>query len=504
MPIASSRRWFVACATIAAGVAVFWAFDALPFQDLPAHAGLMALRHRLATSPFEQRFFILAPHLGPYSFFRATGDLLVAPLGPIGAVRLLMTLPVVALPAALGWARHRLHGDGALQAASTGLCLAFGFMTLLGFASYLIGVAALVVAYALWLDGLRGDRRGAVSPAEAAVAGAAVVVVLLHGYAFVVLLALAAASTIAARPALRELLRLRAFAPSVALAGLMVWEDRTQGAPAVASPGMAPGPHFAGLLDKLGLLFSATLMTRWGLDLAVGMALWVLLGGALLATVRARPGPVTARLAGSLGALALLAGAFVALPRSVGWFGFVDGRLVPLVLATAALAVEREAMPRWARLGWDHGIPLAAIALVAIAWAASYRFQTEARGWRDVVAAIPEGSRLLNLPLDPDSDVFTAHPFVHYDKLAVAAKPVVVSDVWFHQGTALYPTAENPALHLPASYSESNLQWIDVPAYRFADWDYVLVRTRPGASRPPVPDALAPVLHEGGFWLFRH
>src|SRR5258708_23771946 len=105
--IASSRRWLAAVATMAAGAGVFWAFDALPFQDLPAHAGLMALRHRLAGSPFEQQFFVLSPHLGPSSFFRAAGDLLLAPLGPVGAVRMLMTLPVVALPVALGWARRR-------------------------------------------------------------------------------------------------------------------------------------------------------------------------------------------------------------------------------------------------------------------------------------------------------------------------------------------------------------------------------------------------------------
>ncbi|MDP9003072.1 MAG: hypothetical protein M3O46_23525, partial [Myxococcota bacterium] len=77
------------------GALVFWLYDALPFQDLPAHAGLIALRHRLPESPFEQRFFVLAPHLGPYSLFRALGQALLPWLGPLGAVRALAMLPGV-------------------------------------------------------------------------------------------------------------------------------------------------------------------------------------------------------------------------------------------------------------------------------------------------------------------------------------------------------------------------------------------------------------------------
>src|SRR6516162_4950688 len=60
-----------------ASILVFWLFEALPFQDLPAHAGLIAMRHRFLESPFEQRFFVLAPHIGPYSLFRFLGESLV-------------------------------------------------------------------------------------------------------------------------------------------------------------------------------------------------------------------------------------------------------------------------------------------------------------------------------------------------------------------------------------------------------------------------------------------
>jgi hypothetical protein len=141
--------------------------------------------------------------------------------------------------------------------------------------------------------------------------------------------------------------------------------------------------------------------------------------------------------------------------------------------------------------------------MVGIALGASSLFQSEAAGWREVLEGVPTNSRLLNLPLEPNSAVFTAHPFIHYDKLALAEHPTVVSDVWFHQGSGVYPTADNPALRLPSSYSESDLRFIDWPAYRLDDWDYVLIRTRPSAPHPPVPPALELLAHRGGWWLFR-
>jgi hypothetical protein len=508
-PIASWRRWLAATAVLIAGAAVFWSFDALPFQDLPAHAGLMALRHRLGESALEQRYFVLSPHLGPYSAFRIAGEALGGVLGPVGAVRLLMTIPIVALPLAVGWARRRLHGDGALGAAAIGLCLAFGFMTLLGFASYLLGIAVFVVAYAFWLEAaVMPDSAAASTPArEGAVAAAAVLLLLVHGYAFAVFLCMAVATAIATGTGSWRLARLRALVPSVALASGMVWLERA-GAPPSMSAGMAPGPHFAGILDKLGLLCTPTLMTRWGIDLLVGLFTWALLAAGVVATMRHRSAGMALSAAprrllrASLGALGALCIAFFALPRSVGWFGFIDGRLVPIFFIVAVLAIRREALSRWARQGWDHGTVVGAAVLVAVVWLASYRFQSEAAGWREAMRAVPEGSLLLNLPLAPDSDVFVAHPFVHYDKLALVDRRIVVSDVWFHQGTALYPTPENPSLRLPAEYSESNLQRIEWPHYDLADWDYALVRTKPRDLAPVVPPSLALVSHEGGWWLY--
>ena len=124
-------------------------------------------------------------------------------------------------------------------------------------------------------------------------------------------------------------------------------------------------------------------------------------------------------------------------------------------------------------------------------------------GYREVLARVPAHTTLLNLPIDPNSNVFTAHPFIHYDKLVVVDRPVLVSDVWFHQGSALYPTPQNPALRLPSTYSESNLKLIDWPAYHLEDWEYVLIRTRVAARQPYTPPSLTLDRHIGGWWLFK-
>jgi hypothetical protein len=513
---------------------VFWGFDSLPFQDLPAHAGLISLRHRFPVSPFDQRFFVYAPHLGFYSLFRFLGDVLMAPLGAIGAVRALATLPFVAMPVALCWARRRLHHDESRSAGYFGIALGFGFMTLLGFASYLIGIVLLLVALTGWLELMARSNRDDESTArrEAAAAILSPLLLLAHGFAFAVFLSLAVTTAAATGARRRRLKRLRALLPGALLAVWIGWRERAWALPpgAAASTqtslsGHIPGHfpvHFQGVLDKLGLLVTPTLLTRTGLDVFVGLVIWIVVGAAVVASARwaMRPGPPAAPPSETSGsetsssetsrahvkaivvAIAVLAGAFLLLPHAVGWFGFIDGRLVPLMILLGLLAVHPPALGARLHAAFERTAPATASAMVAIALLASRSFQREAQGWREVLAAVPAGARLLNLPLDPNSDVFTAHPFVHYDKLAAVDRPVLVSDVWFHQGSALYPTPENPSLRLPPTYVESDLRTVDWPSYRLTDWDYVLIRVRPGAREPGVMPPLKLVAHAGGWWLF--
>jgi len=129
--------------------AFFFAFEAMPFQDLPAHAGLIALRHRYANSAFDHEFLVLAPHIGPYSLFRFLGEHLMRVVGPLGAVRVLAMLPLFATPAALLYMRRTLFGDHSPLYGYIGILTTFGLMTLLGFASYQLGVAVMLFALTL-------------------------------------------------------------------------------------------------------------------------------------------------------------------------------------------------------------------------------------------------------------------------------------------------------------------------------------------------------------------
>jgi hypothetical protein len=311
---------------------------------------------------------------------------------------------------------------------------------------------------------------------------------------------LALVSALARGPRWPRLARLRSVAPAFALAVAAAWPEVGRRAPANMEL------HFQGPLDKASLLVTPTLMTKSGLDVAVGLVVWALAIACTVATARGlRRGESDSH--AHARTLLVCAGcvlvAFLALPHAVGWFGFVDGRLVPLLLLLPFMAMRRPDLPRWLRAAIDRAAGPIAAALAGIALVASYRFQAEARGYARVLGAVPEGARLLNLPLDPDSEVFTAHPFTHYDKLALAARPIVPSDLWFHQGTAIYPRPNNPVLRLPASYVPSDMHAVDWSTYDLVDWDYVLVRTRPEAAEPDVPARLSLAEHEGGWWLYR-
>jgi hypothetical protein len=501
-------RWALLAAVVLAAASAFWVFDALPFQDLPAHAGLIAMRHRFAGSAFEQRYYELGSEVGPYAAFLYLGELYDRFLGPLGAVRALATMPVLATPAALLFARRRLHGDRAPWAGFLGVALSFGFMTLLGLASYLFGVALLIVALTVWLEllhdvdrGLRGRKR------ELVFGVLALSVSLSHGYAFAVLVLLAALTAVTSGARRDRVVRLRALAPGVSVAAWSI----AFGGPPPGSAGtfeLVRSADFRTPIDKLSLLVTPTLMTRWGLDIVVGLSIWGVLLASLRATIRddGAPGDDADRSSRAHGrALAIAAAAtallFFVLPHAFRWFGFIDGRMLPVFLFLVIGCVRRPALGRRLGRALDGVAVGAACVLTAIVLYASHRFQAEARGYREVLGTIPALASVLNLPIDPDSDVFTAHPFVHYDKLAAIDHDVLLSDIWADRATTLYATPNNPQARLPADYNSANLKRLDWSSYDLSDWSYILIRTRPDARAPETP-GLTLAKHAGGFWLY--
>ncbi|MEO6418163.1 MAG: hypothetical protein ABIP39_02060, partial [Polyangiaceae bacterium] len=278
--------------------------------------------------------------------------------------------------------------------------------------------------------------------------------------------------------------------------------------------------NFQGVLDKLSLLLTPTLTTRSGIDVLIGLVLWGLLGIAIVTTVRvfllgpigeppnceppiADPEATRAHIRALVACTLVLGVVFLALPHEIGWFGFVDGRLVPIVLLLFVMAIRRESFGPRLRVAFERLPPILATATVLLAWTASYWFQREAQGYHEVLARVPAYTRLLNFPIEPDSTIFTGHPFVHYDKLVVVERPVIVSDVWYHQGSSLFPRAGNPSLQLPPSYKSSTVRTIGWSDYHLEDWDYVLIRVRPDSPQPSTPPALSPVAHSGGWWLYK-
>jgi len=492
-------------------ISVFWLFDALPFMDLPAHAGILALKHRFDPAGFEGKFFIVFQHLGPYSLFSGLGEVFTAWFGANAAVRLLATLPTLALPMAVLWARLRLTGQVTAFFGFAGIILSFGFMTLSGFASFMLSLAIMLVTLTEWLVliGLVDSRRGRL-PNFIVVTLLAFLTFIAHGYTFILLLFVAGIGVLSMARFWAGMLHTVAFAPATIAAAYSLYVERLLN-PATEIAQHSPHPVFQGAFDKISLLITPTLMTRTGVDALIGVLLWLVIVSYALVTYRAASRP-DAQLSAErklyvcslLYAAAALFLAFLALPHSVGWFGFVDGRLLPLVLLLGLIAIDEDVL----RGAWERAIRLgagiSAAVIVGLVLAASYGFQAEATGYRDIVAKVPASVRLLNLPLDPNSVIFTSHPFVHYDKLVLVERPIVPSDIWFHQGSGIYPTPANPALHLPAEYSSSNLKGIVWEHYRLNDWDYVLIRTKPEVAAPRVPATLTLVEHIGGWWLYRN
>jgi hypothetical protein len=91
---------------------------------------------------------------------------------------------------------------------------------------------------------------------------------------------------------------------------------------------------------------------------------------------------------------------------------------------------------------------------------------------------------------------------VHADKRLLVEKPVVLSDLWFHQGTGVYPSRCNPVVRVPGAYREAHLGPLEWPSIDRRDWDFVLVRLQPAARAIEVPGDLRLVVHAGGYWLY--
>ncbi len=500
----NGRLWLVLALTAALGTSIFWIGHYIPFQDLVAQAGVSAIRARIHASPVLSKNYMLGPEVGSYFLFRLIADTLGAHMNRLAVMRVFGTLAFLAAPTSLVAARLILVGKWDARAGLVGACLGLGLMTLLGFANFQIGEGTAIVAWAALVRANTAETRGAVMKWLALGAALAALTMLWHGFALA-LCGLAFAASFAVLPTRRWMTWL-AWAPAGSIAIASVIAERSARMAADAGLGAHHGLGFQNIVDKISLLFSVTLMTRSGVDIVVGIGLWALVIAYAVRAYSARvwsgPGATERALFAAWASMVVL---FAALPHTIGWFGFVDGRVAPLIVAFAALSslTWADANKRWLGYARTVLVALGPVAIAANDVRCSIAFQDEARGFDEVAEHIPSGARVLNLPLDPDSRIFAVHPFVHYDKLLLTTRDVVPSDVWFHAGTAVYATPENPARRLPASYSESNLKVVEWDQYTSRDWDYALMREKVGDAPPQPPPHLTLEAHAGGWWLFR-
>src|SRR4029079_14920367 len=93
-----------------------------------------------------------------------------------------------------------------------GVTLSFGFMTLLGFASYLLGVAVMLVGLVMWLQLMiaADDNAPDLRKRELVMAAFAPAIFVAHGHAFVLFLICAGVSTVCLGYRRARVLRFRA------------------------------------------------------------------------------------------------------------------------------------------------------------------------------------------------------------------------------------------------------------------------------------------------------
>jgi hypothetical protein len=505
------RLLFAALLALSAGV---WLLPYPPFQDFTGHAAMLALRQRLGTSAFLQQYLEAGSLVGPYGVFLGLGHLLAPLLGPAGAIRVIGALANCALPCALLAAHRRLVGgrEQWLGAGFLGLCLTLGHLNAQGLISFQLGLAGFVLAFARFVELMDEASR----PRQLQLAALALATAFTHGFAFVLLLLAAALSAIVRRLCRDEASGAQprawklawVFLPALLLLLAVYLRDRGLYPPAPPEPLGLIALRTA--LGKFQLLFLITFFSRLGVDTAVAVGVWLLLGATAVHTLNQAAGlhapASSARLPRQLvvvwTAALLIAIALVA-PSRIDFFGSLDLRLLCTGVLTAILAMDPAAVsPRLAR-ALRLAPPVLAVAMVGTLWTAALLFQREARPIEPLLGRIPAETRLLYLPTAPSSRFWAAEPFLHLGKRVLFERDVMVSNVWLHQGTALRAKAKSYALLTltPRTTASGEVPW---QRYDVASWDHVLVRNGRATPPPDPPPSLQLLASAGGWHLYRN
>jgi hypothetical protein len=432
-----------AAATIAL-LAPIWIGRYVPLLDYPNHLSIVFVWRHLSDpawgfAPWYQTHLVPLPYWGLY------GPVYVLSLlfNEETAQKLALSGALLALPVGVALYARRMGRDPRL--AIFAFPLAWNFNVENGFLSYVSAIALLFFALAAldsWADS-PSARRGALA------CSLGVALYFLHILPWLMFLFVGGiAALLAPRPwSLRR--ALLALSPTVPAFIVGVWAYRASSTMAVrVSPW---SPHgLAGVdaiwWDLAGLLRA---FPEWLMDLSpdsLDEACLFVLAGAWLLLVTTRPlaptapdedrGPRAWRLEAALGAATVL---LFLLPRTLRqpfyWFA-VNSRVAVVVALLAALAV-RGALDRSTvrvRRLLLHAAALAAVAYPLVVAAHFHRFNRRARGFDEVMADVPRGTRVLPLMLnlgDPDVNVNCFNQWGSYVQMRLGGYVPYNNDIGF-------------------------------------------------------------------------
>ncbi|GAC1337180.1 MAG: hypothetical protein NVSMB23_03310 [Myxococcales bacterium] len=393
----------------AAGLAAalpLWSSRFLPFQDAPQHLAAVRVIADYGDPFFGfQRFFEIDLGRWQYLGFYLPAALFAKAVGPDAAVRLVLTLVALALPAAAWMLLGAFGRDRRLAVFAPAV---FHTAPLyLGFFNFVSSVPATLAVVALAERELRApSTRRAVLAALAAL-----VLFSLHPSALA--LALGAAAVLAASAELPLSRRLRGLLPFLPAALLFVgWTGldllSQRGAGAGAGGG---GVVFPPLREKaLDVLRLGNVLAGHA-DEAFALALGAIWLAAVLVSAR---GPREARAF----RLPLLAGAtfaaYLATPAAVGFAGFIHLRALPFLAAVALLSpVLAEGRATNLLCGAAVALQVAYAGTLVTVYRAFDR-EAEAAQLEQVLAAAAPARRLLALIPEKRSSIVQFAAYTHF------------------------------------------------------------------------------------------
>lgn len=382
----------VALALGCCAVLPFWVGDYMPLADLPQHAAQISIAQHWSDPDFgyQMQYSVnwYSSQLLAYNITRAFA--VVLPL--TSAIKLVLSLAVLALAASVDWLVRTMGGDrwwGLLA-----FPLGFGFSMYWGMYNY---VVAIPVGIVLIIFCLRYASAPSLGRAGGVLLGANVLFFihsLILAYA-----GLVSVSVIAARaPGLRNKLlgwaALASVLPTVAL-----WWSVQGARPSTATTLMEADLGAHRLRHLFAFQVSAESEPSFQTAVGLGLLLLPFALGARFSRERWRYLPLLVTLA-----------VFALAPRAALDIDLIYERFAVFVLPALLCALEPGVVGSWRRLAVGG---LVGAQLLGVAWA-FFRFDREARSLDDVLAKTEPHKRLLYMPVEQTSRAVPHEVYSHF------------------------------------------------------------------------------------------